>query len=102
MALKYVMINDIIEEHNARMQNLRKYYPFFVLAETTFAQYKEGRYAQLDMGYITMAILRFFIQENSFNEREVSYDEYEEFMGHSYNCNNKLSKILFLFLLRFI
>lgn len=28
MALKYVMINDIIEEHNARMQNLRKYYPF--------------------------------------------------------------------------
>ena len=46
MALKYVMINDIIEEHNARMQNLRKYYPFFVLAETTFAQYKEGRYAQ--------------------------------------------------------
>ena len=81
MALKYVMINDIIEEHNARMQNLRKYYPFFVLAETTFAQYKEGRYAQLDMGYITMAILRFFIQENSFNEREVSYDEYEEFMG---------------------
>lgn len=83
MALKYVMINDIIEEHNARMQNLRKYYPFFVLAETTFAQYKEGRYAQLDMGYITMAILRFFIQENSFNEREVSYDEYEEFMGSS-------------------
>ena len=81
MALKYVMINDIIEEHNARMQNLRKYYPFFVLAETTFAQYKEGRYAELDMGYITMAILRFFIQENSFNEREVSYDEYEEFMG---------------------
>ena len=41
MALKYVMINDIIEEHNARMQNLRKYYPFFVLAETTFAQYKD-------------------------------------------------------------
>ena len=79
MALKYVMINDIIEEHNARMQNLRKYYPFFVLAETTFAQYKEGRYAQLDMGYITMAVLRFFIQENSFNEREVSYDEYEDF-----------------------
>ena len=39
---KYVMINDIIEEHNARMQNLRKYYPFFVLAETTFAQYFNG------------------------------------------------------------
>ena len=43
MALKYVMINDIIEEHNARMLNLRKYYTLIVLAETTFAQYKEGR-----------------------------------------------------------
>lgn len=65
MALKYVMINDIIEEHNARMQNLRKYYPFFVLAETTFAQYKEGRYAQLDMGYITMAVLRFLFRRTA-------------------------------------
>lgn len=81
MALKYVMINDIIEEHNARMQNLRKYYPFFVLAETTLTQYKDGKYADLDMGYITMAVLRFFIQENNFNEREVGYHEYEEFMA---------------------
>jgi hypothetical protein len=80
MAQKYVMINDIIEEHNARMQNLRKYYPFFVLAETTFAQYKEGKYSQLDMGYITMAVLRFFIEENNFNEREVGYAQYDIFM----------------------
>ena len=51
MALKYVMINDIIEEHNARMQNLRKYYPFFVLAETTFAQ------------YIIVSAMRGFVEE---------------------------------------
>ena len=38
MALKHVMINDIIAEHSARMQNLKKYYPFFVLNETTFSQ----------------------------------------------------------------
>ena len=65
MALKHVMINDIIAEHSARMQNLKKYYPFFVLSETTFSQYKEGKYAYLDMGYITMASLRFFINENN-------------------------------------
>ena len=65
MAKQYVMINDIIEEHNARMYNLRKYYPFFVLSETAFTQYKDGRYNSLDMGYITMAVLRFFIEENS-------------------------------------
>ena len=67
MALKHVMINDIIAEHSARMQNLKKYYPFFVLNETTFTQYKEGKYAFLDMGYITMASLRFFINENNFS-----------------------------------
>ena len=53
MALKHVMINDIIAEHSARMQNLKKYYPFFVLNEATFSQYKEGKYSFLDMGYIT-------------------------------------------------
>lgn len=80
MAKQYVMINDIIEEHSARMYNLRKYYPFFVLSETTLTQYKDGKYAELDMGYITMAVLRFFIEENSFNEKEISYAECEQFI----------------------
>ncbi|MGN0152647.1 MAG: hypothetical protein ACI39Q_09255 [Wujia sp.] len=80
MALKHVMINDIIADHNARMQNLKKYYPFFVLNETTFSQYKEGKYAFLDMGYITMASLRFLINENNFHEKDITYEEYEEFL----------------------
>ena len=81
MAENYIMINDIMEEHHARMQNLRKYYPFFVLNETTFTQYKDGKYSVLDMGYITMASLRFFINENQFNERAVTYEEYESFLS---------------------
>jgi len=80
MALKHVMINDIIAEHSARMQNLKKYYPFFVLNETTFSQYKEGKYSFLDMGYITMASLRFFINENNFREKDITYEEYESFL----------------------
>lgn len=80
MALKHVMINDIISEHSARMQNLKKYYPFFVLNETTFSQYKEGKYGYLDMGYITMASLRFLINENNFHEKDVTYEEYEAFL----------------------
>ena len=80
MAENYIMINDIMEEHNARMQNLRKYYPFFVLNETTFTQYKEGKYTNLDMGYITMASLRFFINENQFNEQNITYEQYERFL----------------------
>lgn len=80
MALKSVMINDIMSEHSARMQNLKKYYPFFVLAETTFSQYKDGKYSHIDMGYITMASLRFFINENNFHERDITYEEYEQFV----------------------
>ena len=80
MALKHVMINDIISEHNARIRNLKKYYPFFVLSETTFSQYKEGKYSYLDMGYITMASLRFFINENNFHEKDITYEEYETFL----------------------
>lgn len=81
MAEKYIMIHDIIEDHNARMQNLRKYYPFFCLNENTFTQYREGKYIGLDMGYITMASLRFFINENSFHEQEISYEQYEGFLS---------------------
>lgn len=80
MALKHVMINDIISEHSARMQNLKKYYPFFVLNETTFTQYKDGKFGYLDMGYITMASLRFFINENNFHEKDITFEEYEGFL----------------------
>ena len=80
MAERYIMIHDILSEHRDRMFNLKKYYPFFVLSETTFNQYKDGKYSDLDMGYITMATLRFLIQENNFREREVTYEEYEEFL----------------------
>ena len=76
MAEKYIMIHDIMSEHKDRMLNLKKYYPFFVLCETTFSQYKEGKYMELDMGYITMATLRFFINENNFHESEITYDQY--------------------------
>lgn len=81
MAEKYIMIHDIMSEHKDRMLNLKKYYPFFVLCETTFSQYKEGKYSDLDMGYITMASLRYFINENNFHESEITYDQYEKFLS---------------------
>ena len=46
------MIGEIITEHRERMLNLKKYYPFFKLIDTSFSQFKEGRYEALDMGYI--------------------------------------------------
>ena len=73
------MIGEIITEHRERMLNLKKYYPFFKLIDTSFSQFKEGRYEALDMGYIVMGILRFFIEENNFNEKDVTYPEYLEF-----------------------
>jgi len=75
------MLHDIIDFHGDRMRNLRRYYPFFCLQNTAFHLFKEGKYAFLDMGYITLAVLRFFIEENQFNDRPVQYPEITEFIS---------------------
>ncbi len=80
MAEEHILIDDILKNQTERMLYLKKYYPFFVLQETTLSQYKEGKYQDLDMGYITMALLRFLIQENHFNGRTVSYSGAEKFL----------------------
>ncbi len=80
MATEHILIDDILKNQTERMLYLKKYYPFFVLQETTLSQYKEGKFQDLDMGYITMALLRFLIQENHFNGRTVSYPEVEKFL----------------------
>lgn len=77
----YQMLHDIIDFHNDRMRNLRRYYPFFCLQNTAFHLFKEGKYAFLDMGYITLAVLRFFIEENQFNDRAVQYPEIASFLS---------------------
>lgn len=80
MSEEYTLVRDIVYDHNERMLNIRKYYPFFRLKEISFSQYKDGRYEILDMGYIMMAVLRFFIEENNFREKMVTYNEYSDFM----------------------
>ena len=74
------LLNEIISDHRERMLNLKKYYPFFKLTEVSFSQFREGKYEILDMGYIVMGILRFFIEENNFKEKDVTYPEYLEFI----------------------
>ncbi len=72
--------NDIVLEHRERMLNLKKYYPFFKVIDTSFSNFREGEFEYLDMGYIVMAVLRFFIEENNFNEKDVTYPEYTAFL----------------------
>ena len=62
MPQEYALMHDIVSDHTQRMQNLKRYYPFFRLTENAMAQYKDGRYAHLDMGYIALAVQRFFIE----------------------------------------
>lgn len=77
---RHVLIHDIIGGHGERMQNLKRYYPYFCLSQISFSQYREGRFEELDMGYIVMALLRFFIEKNSFQEQNVTYGEYRDFL----------------------
>ena len=74
------MLSDIIAGHKERVINLKKYYPFFKLSEISFSQLEAGKYEVLDMGYIVMAVIRFFIEENNFREKDVLYSEYEDFV----------------------
>ncbi len=74
------MLSDIVSGHKERMVNLKKYYPFFKLSELSFSQLENGSYEALDMGYILMAVIRFFIEENNFREKDVLYSEYEAFI----------------------
>ena len=76
----HILIHDIIDGHEERMNNLKKFYPFFRLCDHSLSQFRDGRYEHIDMGYVTMAVLRFFIEENSFNERKVRYSEYKNFV----------------------
>ena len=68
------MLSDIVSDHKERMINLKKYYPFFKLSQISFEQLLEGKCAILDMGYILMAVLRFFIEENNFPD-DIDYGE---------------------------
>lgn len=80
MPKEHILVNDIITDHRERMLNLKKYYPFFKLSEVSFSWFMEGKYDNLDMGYILMAVLRFFIEENNFKEQDVTYSGYAQFM----------------------
>ena len=80
MQKEHVLVNEIIADHRERMLNLKKYYPFFRLSETSFSWFMDGKYDNLDMGYILMAVLRFFIEENNFKEQDVTYGQYADFM----------------------
>ena len=80
MTEEYIMMQDIIQEHKERIQNIKKYYPYFKLTDNSLLQWKEGKYASLDMGYITLAVLRFFIDENNMKDKDVRFEEYEEFL----------------------
>ena len=84
MAEEHILVRDIIHDHNERMLNIKKYYPYFKLTENAFTQFQGGKYSDLDMGYILMAVLRFFIEKNNFEEHDVTYEEYADFLHNIY------------------
>ena len=67
MAENNEMMEDIIDSHPERMNNLSKYYPFFKLMDNAFGSYKDIDVKDLDMPYLVLAVLRYLIEENHFN-----------------------------------
>lgn len=58
----YILMNDMVQAHEARMMHLKRYYPFFRLMDTGLSQYRDGSYGRLDMSYIVLAVLRFLLR----------------------------------------
>ena len=77
----YILMNDMVQDHEARMMHLKRYYPFFRLMDTGLSQYRDGSYGRLDMAYIVLAVLRFFIEANHFQDQPVCYEDYRQFMA---------------------
>ena len=84
MTEEYILHKDVITNHKDRMFYLRKYFPYFKITENNFSQFQNGKYESLDMGYLLMAVLRFFIEENNFREKDVTYQEYSSFIKEIY------------------
>lgn len=81
MAENNEMMEDIIDSHPERMNNLSKYYPFFKLMDNAFGSYKDIDVKDLDMPYLVLAVLRYLIEENHFNHKKVTYDDICGFIG---------------------
>lgn len=77
----YILMNDMVQAHEERMMHLKRYYPFFRLMDSGLTQYRDGAYAKLDMSYIVLAVLRFFIEVNHFHDQPVRYEDYRQFMA---------------------
>ena len=81
MIENHEMMEDVIESHAERMKNLSKYYPFFKMMDNAFTGYKDMDCKDLDMPYLVLAVLRYLIEENHFNQKKVTYEAVCTFIG---------------------
>jgi hypothetical protein len=51
-----------------------------MITKDGFGDFAAGRYENLDLGYLVMAVLRFFIEKNNVESRDVVYPEYVDFL----------------------
>ena len=40
----YILMNDMVQDHEARMMHLKRYYPFFRLMDTGLSLNRDGSY----------------------------------------------------------
>ncbi len=80
MAKEFVLKNEIWKDHYERMLNLRKFFPFFQLSASGFRNYGDGSFVSVDMAYMILATLGFFVHEDSISCEEVTYEKVVRFI----------------------
>ena len=63
----YILMNDMVQDHEARMMHLKRYYPFFRLMDTGLSQYRDGSYGRLDMSYINTFLINYATRDDHLN-----------------------------------
>ena len=58
MRTEYTLVKDIVSGHSKRMNNIKKYYPFFKVSEISFLGFKEVYYHSI---YLLIADFLFFV-----------------------------------------
>lgn len=58
----YILMNDMVQDHEARMMHLKRYYPFFRLMDTGLSQYRDGSYGRLDCHILSLPSCVFLLR----------------------------------------
>ena len=92
------IIKDVIEEIDSREENLKVYYPYFIINKKLQDEENE-----IDLNSVFIAILSYLLYTGKLNNRKIEYQDIVDFTEYFiYKIyNKKLPKLMRVFIILF-